>query len=136
MKRTIVWNNYGGFNEHLYEDQLGFTEKDRQNAGGLNTARDIFITLLDECHFELGFFHVDSGKNYFIATLEKPIQLLELPRDTRKSQFAEFQCDSTAYEFGNVIATFEKAEDIWNNFRIDGKSMEDIISRSYITWLC
>ena len=39
MKRKIVWHNYSGHNEHLYEDQLGFTEKDRQNAGGQNVEK-------------------------------------------------------------------------------------------------
>lgn len=44
-------------------------------------------------------------------------------------------CLIDADEDGQVIATFEKEEDIWDNLRIEGKSLEEIIPRSFITAL-
>jgi len=130
VKRKIAFANYYGFGEHLYEDRLGFLETDRQNAGS-NVTKDIFHRLLNN-RFELGFFYVDNGEYYFIATMENPIQVIHMPRNSEVSQFAGFQC-ADSYDFGTILATYDTVEDIWNNFRIGDKNLEEVLQRSYIT---
>lgn len=132
LNRNIVVEDFYGYGEHIYEDQLGFDEAIRKDAQS-NVSHDIFVDYIGRRHYELGFYHIPTGTFYFITPMEHPMEVRILPRDERVSRFIGFQCDCDAAELGTVIATYETAEDLWNHFSIDGEHMEEIILQSYIT---
>ena len=114
---------------------MGFTAKTR-NEMRSNVTQEIFLYAMGELNYEMGFFYTGNETFYFIATMENPIQVLTLPRDKRLSRFIGWQCEPDAYEYGTVIATYDSVNELWNNFRIEGKSLEDVIPQSYILRFC
>ena len=135
ITRKIAIPNFYGEGKHIYEDQMGFTLSIRTDIHS-NVNREIFLYALGELYYEMGFYYAVNETFYFIATMESPIQVLKLPRNSAYSHYVGWQCDVTAYEFGEVIATYDTVEELWDDFRIDGKSLEEIIPRSYVMRFC
>lgn len=135
IERKIAIRDFYDSGRHIYEDQMGFTAETRDEMRS-NVTHDIFVYALGELGYELGFFYTGDENFYFIATMEQPIQVLLLPRDTSLSRFIGWQCNPDAYEFGTVLATFNTAQEIWDNFRIGEKTLEEIIPQSYVLRFC
>jgi len=134
-RRKIAIPDFYGSGEHIFEDQLGF-DADTRAELRMNSSEEIFKYALDDLHYELGFYYPGNQTFYFVATMESPIQLLRIPRDEKESRFIGWQCVPDAYEFGEVLATFDSAADIWDNYMIDGKPMEEVIPASFILRFC
>lgn len=135
LERTISICDFYGSGKHIYEDQMGFTADVRDEMRS-NVTHDIFVYALGDLGYEMGFFYKGDENFYFIATMEFPIQVLRLPRDTRLSRFIGWQCIPDAYEFGTVLSTYNTVQEIWDSFRIGDKSLEEIIPDSYILRFC
>ena len=131
QQRKIAIPDFYGKGSHIYEDEMGFTLSIRTELNS-NVMSDIFLYALGELYYEMGFYYAVNETFYFIATMEFPFQVLKLPRNLAYSQYIGWQCDVSAYEFGEVIATYDTVEEIWNDFKIDGKGLEEIIPHSYI----
>lgn len=132
IKRKIVVKDFFNPNDHLYEDELGFREFNKEEARSVIT-REIFEYYICLVHLQMVFYHLDSDRYYAISTMSKPIVVKVLERDKTRSQFIYWQCDHDADAEGKIIATFEKPEDIWDNLKIEGRSLGEIIQRSFIT---
>lgn len=135
IERRIAYRDFYGSGEHIYEDRLGFTADIRDEMRS-NVTHDIFVYALGILGYEMGFFYLCNETYYFIATMEDPIQVVELPRDLNESRFVGWQCVVDNYSIGKVLATYDNVEELWENFRIDGKSLEEVIPHSYLTRFC
>lgn len=135
LDRVIAIRDFYGPDKHIYWDQMGFNAKIRDEMHS-NVAHEIFVYALGVLGYELGFFYTGNETFYFVATMEVPIQVLVLPRDTQESSFIGWQCKADAYEFGTVIATYNTVQELWDGFKIDGKSLDFIIPQSYILRFC
>ena len=87
-----------------------------------------------EVGLNLAFYYIDNDTFYGIHSEEFPILVKELPRD-RTEPYIGWQCDGDTHDEGKVLYSFDKAEDIWDNVRIDGKPLEEVLERSYIIGL-
>lgn len=132
-ERKIAIKDFFNPSEHLYEDELGFNASDKKEARSVIT-REIFEYYICLVRLQMVFYHLDTDKYYSISTMAEPIKVKILPRNLDEP-IIYWQCEHDADEDGEVIATFENEEDIWDNLRIDGKSLEEIIPRSFITAL-
>lgn len=135
IKREIAVRDFYGSGEHIFKDELGVTA-DIRDCMHSNVTKEIFLFAMGKLNYEMVFFYTINETFYFIATMETPIQVLTLPRDKRLSRFIGWQCEPDAYEFGTVIATYESIPELWDKFRIDDKSLEEIIPDSYILRFC
>ena len=128
--RKIVIENFYGEGIHLYEDQLGWQENERREAKS-NVSKKIFWTEVVEIGWDISFYSLDEDLFWGIHTEEEPIVVKALPRN-REEQYIFDQCEGDTHDEGEVIATFENREDIWDNLRINDKSLEELIQRSLI----
>lgn len=133
--RIIAIRDFYGSGKHIYKDQMGFTADVRDEMRS-NVTHDIFAYALGIAGYEMGFFYTGDENFYFIAMMEYPIQVLRLPRDTRLSRFIGWQCVADDYSVGTILATYDTVQEIWDNFRIGDKSLEEIIPDSYILRFC
>jgi len=46
-----------------------------------------------------------------------------------------WQCDCDTHDDGQVLFSFVDAADIWDNVLIDGKRLDEVLERSFITAL-
>lgn len=134
MERPIVIRDFGGIGDHLYEDQLGWGHAERLEARS-NVSKKIFEQEVVKAGLNMSFYYVDNDTFYGIHTEEDPTPIKILPRD-RNVPYIGRQCDGNTHSVGEVIAEFENPADIWNNLKIDGKTLEQVLERSYIMDLC
>lgn len=133
-KRIIVIRDFHGPNEHLYEDQLGWRIEDCEDARS-NVSREIFECEVVRIGWNLTIYYVDNDTFYQIFGECSPIVMIEPPRDRTKPHIL-WQTEPCVTPFeGKHIKTFGRDEDVWDELRIDDKSFDDIIERSYIVEL-
>lgn len=130
LHRTIAVKDFWGSGKHIYEDQLGWTVDEKKEAGSL-ASKKIFEVEVVEVGLNLAFYYVDNDTFYGIHTESYPIECKILPRD-RTEKYIGWQCQADTHLDGEVIASFDDEHQIWDNLRIGGKSLEEVISRSYI----
>ena len=131
--RKIAIRDFYGKGRHIYEDQLGWPWEAKREAGSL-VSKTIFDFEVVEVGLNLAFYYIDNDTFYGIHREEIPIECKVFPRD-RTNEYIGWQCDSDTHKDGEVIASFEDPHDIWDNLKIDGKSLEEVLERSYITYL-
>jgi len=97
-------------------------------------SREIFRDQVEDVGLNLGFYYVDNDTFYGIHRERYPIECKILPRDLSEEHIG-WQCDGDTHPDGEVIASFDDEHDIWDNLKIDGKSLEEVLARSYIMFL-
>lgn len=133
LQRTVVVEDFFGPENHLYEDQLGWTLEDKREAGSL-VSKKVFEVEVVEVGLNLAFYYVDGDTFYGIHTERYPIECKILSRN-RSEKYIRWQCEADTHSDGVVIASFTDEHDIWDNLRIDGKCLEEVLARSYILTL-
>lgn len=132
-QRKIAVENFYGDGKHIYVDELGWRPEERQEARS-SVSKEIFDFEVVEVGLNLSFYYIDNDTFYGIHSEEFPIEVKELPRD-RTEPYIGWQCEGDTHDEGKVLYSFDKAEDIWDNVRIDGKTLEEVLERSYIIGL-
>lgn len=132
-QRKIAIENFYGDGKHIYVDELGWRQEERQEARS-SVSKEIFDFEVVEVGLNLAFYYIDNDTFYGIHSEEFPILVKELPRD-RTEPYIGWQCDGDTHDEGKVLYSFDKAEDIWDNVLIDGKPLEEVLERSYIIGL-
>lgn len=132
--RKVVLYNFYGEGRDVYEDELGWWADCKREAGSL-VSRDIFRFEVEEVGLNLAFYYIDDDTFYGIHREQYPIECKILPRDRSRSKYIGCQCDGDTHEEGDVIASFDDEHDIWDNLKIGGHSLEEVLRRSYIIGL-
>lgn len=132
-QRKIAIPNFYRLGEHIYEDQLGW-DKEAKRMTGAFISKEIFDALIVNMGLNLAFYYIDNDTFYGLHTECYPIEFKILPRD-RSEEFIGWQCDGDTHNDGEVLASFDDEHDIWDNIKIDGKSLEEVLRRSYIITL-
>jgi len=132
--RNTVLRNFFGEGEDLYEDQLGWSKREKKEARSL-VSKEIFYFEVVIVGLNLAFYYVDNDTFYGIHTECTPIEVKKLPRDNPDSPYINSQCSGDTHVQGDIIFTFEHVDDLWNGVKIDGKSLEEVLNRSYILTL-
>lgn len=128
--RKIVLPDFYGKGDHVYEDELGWREEMKKEARSM-VSKENFDYHVVTVGLNLGFYYIDGDTFYGIHTEQYPIEVKILPRD-RTEEYIGWQCRVDTHDIGKVIASFDDEHDIWDNLRINGKTLEEVLERSYI----
>lgn len=132
-ERKIALKDFWGKGKHVYDDELGWTLADKQEAQTL-VSRELFRYHVEEVGLNLSFYDPVTDNFYGIHRECYPIECKILPRNINV-EFIGWQCPGDTHPDGTVLASFEDEKDIWDNFKINGNSLEEVINRSYIIGL-
>lgn len=130
LKRKIAVHDFYGPNKNIYEDELGWPLQEKKEAGSI-VSKDIFNFQIVEVGLNLAFYYVDNDTFYGIHRECYPIECKILPKN-KGEKYIGWQCNGDTHRDGIVIASFDDEHDIWDNLKIDGHSLEEVLSRSYI----
>jgi len=133
LNNEIAIANFYGEGEHVYKSDLGWRKSHKYEARSL-VSREIFDFEIVHVGLNLAFYYIDNDTFYAIHTEEIPIKVKILPRD-RTKPYIGWQCDCDTHDDGQVLFSFDDAADIWDNVLIDGKKLEEVLERSFITAL-
>lgn len=129
-KDVIIIPNFWDENEHLYSNMLGWQPRNIKDAHSL-VSKVIFESLIVDCCLNLAFYYIDNDTFYGLHRELYPIELKVLPRD-KTAPFIAWQCDGDTHDDGEVVCSFDDEHDLWDGIKIDGKSLEEVLERSYI----
>lgn len=129
-RREVAVRDFYGEGKHIYTDQLGWSDVEKREARSL-VSKVIFDFEVVKVRHNLSFYYVDGDEFYGICAEADPIEVKKLERD-RSEEFIGWQCEAHAEGDGEVLFSFEKAEELWDGIVIDGKNLEEVLSRSYI----
>lgn len=131
VNRPIAVENFFGDNEPLFVDQLGWTTREKQEARSF-VSKEIFEFEVVKVGLNLAFYYVDNDTFYGIHTECIPIEVKVLPRDKEASPYINSQCKGDTHADGEVIFSCKERGELWDGVRIDGKTLEEVLERSYI----
>lgn len=133
-KRIISILNYWGNGEHVYKDELGWSNEERREARS-NVSREIF-----EYNMSIGrnltFYFIDNDTFYeFFGELQHVV-LAKPPRDMSE-EYIGWQCDEGSHypPECELVQSYSSDEEIWNNTIIDGKTLDYVLDHSYFVEL-
>ena len=129
MERKVVIPEFWGPGEDLYQDQLGWQRRDFEEAR-TQVSKDVFNHMIVTVGFNLTFYYVDNDTYYGIHAEELPIPVKILPR--ANEPYIDWQCKEDSHADGVVIGRFNRDESLWEELRIDGKTLEEVLQRSVI----
>lgn len=127
-------NNFFTDGKHLYEDQLGWSKLEKEEARSL-VSKEIFDFEVVRVGLNLAFYYLDDGRFYGIHRECIPIDVKILPLDHPENPHINSQCKGDTHVDGDVIFSCRDPKELWDGVRIGGKSLEEVISRSYIITL-
>lgn len=131
MERIIAIENFYGPGKHVYEDQLGWGKEEKREARSF-VSKEIFEFEIIRVGFNLAFYYIDNDTFYGLHTERLPIEFKILPRD-RSEPYLGWQCEGDTHYDGEVLYSFEEHDmRIWDIIKIDGKSLEEVLERSFI----
>jgi len=133
LDKGIAIANFYGEGEHVYKSELGWRKSHKDEARSL-VSREIFDFEVVKVGLNLAFYYIDNDTFYGIHTENTPVEVKILPRD-RTKPFLGWQCDCDTHDDGQVLFSFVDAADIWDNVLIDGKRLDEVLERSFITAL-
>ena len=131
IKRKIAIPDFNGPGRHVYEDEMGWRIEHRREA---NTAvsRELFEYYVVRVGLNLGFYYMDDDNFYGIHSELIPTDVKRFPQD-RSEKYIGWRCECDTHRDGEVIYSFDEPDmRMWDEIRINGKSLEEVIERSYI----
>ena len=129
-KNKVLIKEFWRKGEDLTAGQLGWQRLEKEEARSL-VSKEIFEFEVVEVGWNMSFYYLDNDTFYGIHRERFPIEVKILPRD-RTIPYLNSQCKCDTHMDGEVIASFDDEHDIWDNLKIDGKSLEEVIERSVI----
>lgn len=142
-KKIIVknfWDPDFGDNKdpELTEDQLGWNAAQRDD-GHSDDTKDIFDYLIGCLNFDLSFFYSVNCKYYYIDLSCNVVMLRGEDPDWdgknviyKSSPWGLEWYDRDRPEL--ILMHFNNVQEVWDNFKIDGKDMKYVIEHS-VLWL-
>ena len=124
------------YKEHaIYESDLGWNERNKADARFTESSK-IFYYYMVEVGFNLSFYYVDDGCFYVIETEKEPdIEVRRIFKDPNwdgKYLLHSVVGAGATNADGEILYVIQRREDIWDTVKINGKSLEEVLSRSVI----
>ena len=105
------------------------------------TERSQIVSVKGNFNFEvvqvglnMSFYYLDNDTFYGIHSEKLPIEVKGLPRN-RTEPYIGWQCEGDTHDDGKVLYSFDRPEDIWDAVIINGKTLEEVLERSFIIGL-
>jgi len=124
----------------LREDELGWPQSLKEDAQSDYSER-VFRYVIEEVGFNLVFYWIKDRNFYVIETEKTPVEVRKLypnPQWDGKYEFLKVGLlgeGASSCSAGEVIATFDDEALIWDELKIDGVPIGDVLVQSKIvTW--
>jgi hypothetical protein len=119
---TVVVTNFFGEGENLEVHQLGWQLDDKLEAKS-SVSKKIFNNYIDDMGLNMVFYYVDDNHWYGIHNEMCPFPFFP---------HVQMPCDTHTYGKNDVLQWFDCGSSAWNEIKINGNSLEEVLQRSYI----
>ena len=133
------WNPaYNDGTLDLTEDELGWDAARKDDAHSDDT-KDVFDYIIGCLHWDLSLFYTENEKFYYIDMALNEVRIRGDDPDWDGVYLSD-KSDPWGLEWYDrdrddlILMRFENVQEVWDNFKIDGKDMRYIIEHS-VYWL-
>ena len=128
----VVIPNFFGEGKNLEMWQLGWQPENRRETKS-SVSKKIFQTYVEEGRFNMIFYYVGDGNFYGIHAENCPIPVFRFKKkQSTYPIYAIENQDTHDYNSGDILYMIPCGESVWDNVKIDGKSLEEVLQDSYI----
>ena len=137
MERKIAVEKFDRDRIYLYEDELGWTEYVKKEAKS-NNSKEIFKYVVDRVGYNMSFFYTGNNNFYSVFSEVDPIEVKLLTYDKPDAEWVFWRRMDTDPHSNEcvILGEYKNADDIWDNFKIEGKSLEEVLEKSLILDMC
>lgn len=130
--RTVLIPDFFGKGEPLMAYQLGWDIGNRIEAKS-SVSKKIFEYYVEDLGRNLIFYYLEDGNFYGIHAESCPTPVFRFNKDdSEEVVIDQLKGDTHDFEDGEIICWVDSEHNIWDEVRIDGKSLEQVLQRSYI----
>lgn len=130
--RGEVLPNFFEAGEPLMKYQLGWDVDHRVEAKS-SVSKKIFDYYVEDLGRNMIFYYLDDGCFYGIHAERCPTPVFRFKKDTSEPVVMDqLKGDTHDFEDGEILCWVDDEHDIWNEVKIGGKSLEQVLQRSYI----
>lgn len=123
----------------LREGDLGWSDTMKLSAQS-DYPEDVFRYVVEVVGLNVLFYWLQDHQYYTIETEETPIEVRRIflnPNWDGKYEYQRFgsEVGPSTSSNGELIATFDEPTDIWDNLRINGVPIGEVLANSFIDTL-
>jgi len=127
----VVIDNWMEFHPVITTRELGWSEECIRDAMS-EDPKEIFNYFIRN-FFSIIFYYVDDDNFYEFFMESEPHKFWRIPkRQDWDGNFVGRQIKWENHEEGDVLFEFDDDTDLWNELKIDGKSIGEVLERSCI----
>jgi hypothetical protein len=129
---TVVVPNFFGEGENLEVHQLGWQLDDKLEAKS-SVSKKIFNNYIADMGLNMVFYYVDDNHWYGIHNEMCPFPFFRfIPKESMIYPHDQMPCDTHTYGKNDILQWFDCGSSAWDEIKINGKSLEEVLQRSYI----
>lgn len=130
--RTVVVADFFGAGQNLEAHKLGWQLEDRLEAQSL-ASKNIFNYYIDDMCANLIFYYVEDGCWYGIHNEVRPMPFFRFkPKEGILYPSRQLPCDTHLFRENEILQWIECGECAWDEIKLQGKSIEEVLQKSYI----
>lgn len=130
-KEKVIIDNWMEYYPVITEADLGWNEECIRDAMS-EDPREIFEYFCRN-FFSIIFYYVDDGNFYELFMESEPHKFWRIPKlEIWDGKYIGRQILWENHREGEVLFEFADDTDLWNTLKIDGKSIGEVLERSYI----
>ena len=130
-KEKVIIDNWMEYHPVITEADLGWNEECIMDAMS-EDPREIFEYFCRN-FFSIIFYYVDDGNFYELFMESEPHKFWRIPKlEIWGGKYIGRQILWENHREGEVLFEFADDTDLWNTLKIDGKSIGEVLERSYI----
>lgn len=133
-RREIAIADFWGKGKHVYRSEIGFRREMMRDARMTGTY-DLFRYYVGENLYDIVFFDPMTHLFYGIVHKKELLVARCCDRESMGSPFIGKPGLIQIQKCGTIMGTYNDAQSAWNSFSTNGDSLEQVLSRSYITYL-
>lgn len=127
----VVIDNWMESHPVITTEELGWSEECILDAMS-EDPKEIFDFFCRN-FFSIIFYFIDDGNFYELFFESDPHKFWRIPKQKNwDGEFVGRQIRWENHEEGEVLFEFDDDTDLWNELKIDGKSIGEVLERSYI----
>ena len=133
-RREIAIADFLGKGKHVYRSEIGFRREMMRDARMTGTY-DLFRYYVGENLYDIVFFDPMTRLFYGIVHEKELLVARCCGRESMVSPFIGKPGLSQIQKCGTIMGTYNDAQSAWDSFSGNGESLEQVLNRSYITYL-
>ncbi len=132
-KTSVIIPDFFWEGIHLLSDQIGWREIEKREARS-SVSKKIFNYYIEDLGRNMMFYYLGDGNFYGIHSEMCPTPVFRFKKvpDAKYIYLELGDQDTHDFRDGEILCWVDENHLVWDEVKIDGKSLEEVLQNSYI----